>query len=358
MKKSFLMFAIAALALASCSQDEPVSVNKGRQIDFRPAMGTLSRGTEITNANLSDITVTALLGDQTLFKDITFSKNGGFYTSSPEYYWPGDDSQLDFYAYAPAAPGGNITIDSQTKTMTDFSPAGDIADQVDFISSYATGKKSENEASGVELTFDHRLSQIEIQGKTDNDAYTFKVMGVRIGQPVSKGSFDFSTDAWTLSTASTDRALYESTYNDTITLGSEPVTLMAKVAATGASDNAMLIPQELTAWDPTADATNTANGAYLAVKLQIKTTETGAQVYPFPSDGNCIWAAVPIDNTWEAGKKYIYVLDFTHGAGYVDPHDPQPGTPILGGPIKFTVNVTDWVSETIDKDMKTYQGEE
>lgn len=358
MKKSFLMFAIAALALASCSQDEPVSVNKGRQIDFRPAMGTLSRATEITNANLSDITVTALIGNQTLFKNTTFSKNGGFYTSSPAYYWPGDDSQLDFYAYSPAAPGGTITIDSEVKTLTDFSPAADISDQVDFISSYATGKKSENEASGVELTFDHRLSQIEIQGKTDNDAYTFKVMGVRIGQPVSKGSFDFSTDAWTLSTASTDHAVYESTYNDTITLGSEPVTLMATIAETGASDNAMLIPQELTAWDPTGDATNTANGAYLAVKLQIKTSETGAQVYPFPSDANCIWAAVPINNTWEAGKKYVYILDFTHGAGYVDPHDPQPGTPILGGPIKFTVNVTDWVNESIDKDMKTYAGEE
>lgn len=351
------MFAIAALALASCSQDEPVSVNKGRQIDFRPALGVRSRATETTNANLSDITVTALLGDQTLFKNITFTKNAGFYTSSPAYYWPGDDSQLDFYAYAPATPGGTITIDSQVKTLTDFSPAAEISDQVDFITSYATGKKSENEASGVELTFDHRLSQIEIQGKTANEAYTFKVMGVRIGQPVSKATFDFSTDEWTLSTAAADRALYESTYPDTITLGQEPVSLMATVAATGAADNAMLIPQELTAWDPTNDATNTANGAYLAVKLQITTTETGAQVYPFPSDANCIWAAVPISNTWEAGKKYVYTLDFSHGAGYVDPKDPKPGTPILGGPIKFTVNVTGWQNEPIDEDMQTYKGE-
>ena len=358
MKKSFLMLAIAALALASCSQDEPVSVNHGRQIDFRPVMGTLSRATETTNANLSDITVTALLGDQTLFKNVVFTKDAGFYTSTPAYYWPGDDSQLDFYAYSPSQPGGTIAIDSNNKTLTDFSPAAEISDQVDFISSYATGKKSVNEASGVELTFDHRLAQIEVQGKTNNDAYTFKVMGVRIGEPVSKASFDFSTDAWTLSTASTDRSIYESTYNDTITLGAEPVTLMATVAESGASDNAMLIPQELTAWDPTADASNTAKGAYLAVKLQIKTAETGAQVYPFPSDANCIWAAVPISNKWEAGKKYVYTLDFTHGAGYVDPHDPQPGTPILGGPIKFTVDVTGWENQSIDEDMTTYNGEE
>lgn len=352
MKKISVMFAIAALALASCSQDEPVSINQGRQIDFRPAMG--SRATETTNANLSDITVTALLGQQTFFKDLTFTKTDGFFTSNPPYYWPGDDSELDFYAYSPAKPGGTIAISSDSKTMTGFSPAAEIADQVDFITSYATGKKSTNESSGVELTFDHRLAQIEIQGKTSNDAYTFKVTGVRIGEPVSTADFDFSTDAWTLGT---DRAVYEQTYDEAVTLGEDPVTLMAVTATGDASDNAMLIPQTLTAWDPQNDATNTAKGAYLSVKLQITTTETGAQVYPFPSDGNCIWAAVPIDKAWEAGKKYVYTLDFSHGAGYVDPKDPKPGTPILGGPIKFTVNVTGWQNEPIDEDMKTYTGE-
>ena len=346
MNKTTLMMAFAAMALASCSQDEPLSINEGRAIDFRPALG--GRATETTNANLTSITATALLGDANFFTNQTFTKNGEFFTSSHDYYWPGDDSEIQFYAYSPATPGGTIEIDKDVKTMTDFSPAAQISDQVDFITASASGKKSTNEAEGVELTFSHRLSQIEVQGKTDNDNYSFNVTGVRIGKPISKAIFDFATEAWS---PSTDRAIYEVTYDNPITLGSQPQTLMATVS--GASDNAMLIPQELTPWDPVNDASNQAEGTYLSVKLQIVLKESNVQVYPFPSDANCVWASVPIDKNWEAGNRYVYILDFTHGAGYVDPNDPQPGKPVLGGPIKFDVDVTPWVDQTIDEDMTT-----
>ncbi|MDE6702260.1 MAG: fimbrillin family protein, partial [Muribaculaceae bacterium] len=73
MNKTTLMMAFAALAFASCSQDEPLSINEGRAIDFRPAIG--GRATEITNANLSSINVTALLGDVNFFTDQTFAKD-------------------------------------------------------------------------------------------------------------------------------------------------------------------------------------------------------------------------------------------------------------------------------------------
>lgn len=194
------------------------------------------------------------------------------------------------------------------------------------------------------MTFDHRLSQIEIQAKSENKAYVFTISGIRIGKPVSKGSFDFTTNSWTLGT---DKTIYEETYSTPKTLGANPVSIM------GEEGNAMLIPQQLTAWDPDGDATNSAAGAYLSVKLQINTI-AGAQVYPFPSEPDCMWAAIPISDNWVAGKKYVYVLDFTHGGGHVDPQNPDPGEPILGGPIKFTVNIADWVSDEVDSSMKTH----
>lgn len=344
-KTSLFLIGLSALALASCSEDESINLHNGSTIDFRPAMGT--RATETTNANLSEITVAAFQGSQTspFFNPTLFSKGSdNYFTSSPEYYWPGDDSQLDFFAYSPEAPGGTLTMTADAKTLTGFSPASDIASQVDFITSKASGKKSVNENTGVELTFDHRLSQIEVMAKADNEAYVFKVSGVRIGQPVSQGDFDFTTDAWTLGT---DKAIYEETYTEPKTLTADAVSVM------GEEGNAMLIPQQLTAWNPSTDASNSSAGAYLSVKLQINTV-AGAQVYPFPSDANCIWAAIPISTNWEQGKKYVYVLDFSHGGGYVDPHDPQPGDPILGGPIKFTVNVTDWATgEPVNTPMQT-----
>lgn len=346
MKKTqapLMMAAIAALALTSCSQDEPVTANRGRAIDFRTSMD--SRATETTNANLTSITAAAFMGDQLFFPAMEFSKgNDGFFTSATEYYWPGDNTELSFYAYSPANPGGTVTLNADSKTLTGFSPAANIADQIDFVTANATGTKNANESSGVPLTFNHQLAQIEVRAKTDNQVYTFTISGVRIGQPVSKGSFDFTTSAWTLGS---DKAIYTDTYTGGKVLTADAQSVM------GAGGNAMILPQQLTAWDPEGDATNTAQGAYLSVKLNVTTTETGVQVYPYPSNGDCQWAAIPINTNWQAGKKYIYTLDLTHGAGYVDPNDPIPGTPVLGGPIKFTVDVVDWVDTPSDLDMNT-----
>ena len=74
---------VAALTLASCSQDDPVSLTRGRAIDFRTAMD--SRSTETTNANLSSINVAAFMGDQLFFPTMEFNKGGdGLFTSTTE----------------------------------------------------------------------------------------------------------------------------------------------------------------------------------------------------------------------------------------------------------------------------------
>ena len=62
MKNTYLLLAgLATLGFTSCSNDEPVSMNQGKPIIFRPSMGT--RATETTNANLSQINVAAFMGD-------------------------------------------------------------------------------------------------------------------------------------------------------------------------------------------------------------------------------------------------------------------------------------------------------
>lgn len=67
---------------------------------------------------------------------------------------------------------------------------------------------------------------------------------------------------------------------------------------------------------------------------------------PCLSGGSCRrirLVAVAIGTKWDAGKKYIYTLDFTNGAGKVDPEKPEPTDPtdpdnpggdIFGGAIK------------------------
>ena len=354
MKNKFLFIAVAALVMASCSKDEQTAVNRGAAIDFRGAMAT--RATETVTANLNDIFVTALdKNNANFFTNEQFTKDvdNFFKSSANSYYWPNDDSELKFFAYAPSSSDldGTLRIDNLTKTLADFSPKTTIADQKDFVSCKATGKKSVNESAGVALIFKHQLSQIEIKAKNDQDAYRYKVVAVRIGQPVSKGTFDFGTENWNLEM---DKVNYTVPDFGEITLNGTPESLM------GTGGSAMLIPQQLTAWDAAGDKPNANKGAYLAVKLQI-TTKAGARVYPAEVVGDYDWAAVPVNTNWEAGKKYVYTLDFTSGAGKVDPEKPnlsdptdpfKPGDDILGNnAIKFTVQVTEWVEETKDVDM-------
>lgn len=340
MKKQFMFMAMAAMLIASCSSDDVVSTNTGRAIDFRTSVGT--RGAETTTDNITKFWVTAIDGkNANYFSKQEFTKDGAFFTSSPLYYWPA--GKLDFVAYSPSETdlGATVTINNTTKTLADFSPATEIASQKDFVTATASGTRAANEESGVELTFAHQLSQIEIKAKNTNTGYVYKVVGVRIGKPVSKGTFTFGTNTWALTT--TEKANYAVEYTTTPrTLAADAATMMGT-----ANDNAMLLPQQLVAWTPETDKTNTNNGAYIALKIQI-TTKDGALVYP--AKGDYDWAAVAINTNWEAGKKYVYTLDFSAGAGKVDPEKPtpdptdpfNPGEDILGKPIKFTVEVTEW----------------
>ena len=339
-----MFMAMTAMLIASCSSDDVVSTNTGRAIDFRTSVGT--RGTETTTDNITKFWVTAIdEAGANYFSKQEFTKDGGFFTSSPLYYWPA--GTLNFFAYSPSETdlGGTLTIGNTTKKLKDFSPATEIAKQKDFVTATASGTRAANETNGVELTFAHQLSQIEIKAKNTNTGYIYKVVGVRIGKPVSKGTFTFDTNKWTLT--ATEKTNYAVEYTTPPrTLGAEAATMMGT-----ANNNAMLLPQQLVAWASATDKTNNANGAYIALKIQI-TTKDGARVYP--AKGDYDWAAVAIGTKWEAGKKYVYTLDFSNGAGKVDPEKPtptpdpdkpdpfNPGDDILGKPIKFTVEVTEW----------------
>ncbi len=343
------LIALSALTLASCAYDEPESIRtkSDEAISFRSGMA--SRATETTNANLKSMYVTAFTGTTPYFENANFVKGSdSFFTSTSKYSWLEDNEEIDFFAYAPSQDeiGADITplTDKAGVKLENFAVAENIADQVDFITANASGTRKTNETTGVELTFDHRLSQIEIQAKSENPDYTFKVTGVRIGRAEYMGSFDFTTNQWTLDDWH-DTAVYTSSC-DEVTLSGTPQSIM------GESGNAMLLPQTLTPWSPVNDPDNVAREAYLSVLVRITRTDNGYVIYPYPNDkikdadGNprqYAWASIPLSGTWEQGKKYIYTLDFTEGAGNIDPDDPNPGNPVIGGDIKFKVDINQWV---------------
>ena len=251
MKKQIMFMAMTAMLIASCSSDDVVSTNTGRAIDFRTSVGT--RGTETTTDNITKFWVTAIdeAGANYFSKqEYKKEKEGEFFTSTPLYYWP--VGTLNFFAYSPSETdlGATVTIDKDTKNLADFSPATEIANQKDFVTATASGTRAANETNGVELTFAHQLSQIEIKAKNTNTGYIYKVVGVRIGKPVSKGTFTFDTNKWTLTTTKKTNYAVEYTTPPRI-LGAEAATMMGTD-----NNNAMLLPQQLVAWASATDNNN------------------------------------------------------------------------------------------------------
>ena len=338
MKKSIILMGIAAMAFASCAKDTVKEVNNGRAIDFRVA--TQTRATETTTANLTTFYVTAIdESGSNYFTNVAFTKIDEYFSSSPVYYWPGEET-LKFYAYAPSATtlGATVTINNETQVIKGYAPATKIADQKDLVTASTTGCKENDEADGVALLFNHQLSQLEVKARNANDAYTYKIKGVRFAQPVAQGDLNLATGEWELTTS--NKAVYQVTYDNVVELNTYAQNLMETEG-----DNAMLLPQQLVAWDAENDKTNVNKGAYISVYAQITTAE-GSRVYPKAEGMEYAWLAVPVNTKWEAGYKYVYTLDFTEGAGYPDPIDGD-GTQssVLGGPIKFTMDVKPWTEK-------------
>ena len=323
MKKTIILLGIVLFAGTSCSNDELRETKPGDVIDFRAAIET--RASETTTDNLESFYVTALdsKGD-IYFTDVEFikSEDADIFTAAGDkfYYWPAD-KQLTFYAYAPSADDldAEITINSTTKTIAGYTPADYFRDQKDIVVATETAAYS---AEGTALEFKHILSQIEILGKNDNKGYVYHVKGIEIGNVIACGDYDFSTGEWTPASGNISNLKSYRTSEYNIALKTETGT--EKLIQDGGNDeNAMMIPQQLTALDPDDQE---STGAYIAVAIMVETT-AGTQVFPEDVSDTSTeyeWVKVGINTNWEPGIKYIYTLDFTTGES------------ILGEPFKFS----------------------
>ena len=366
------------MAFASCAKDTVTEANRGMAIDFRVA--TQTRATEMDYEGLDEFAVTAISttavaagteGDN-YFTGVTYTRGDGetFYLSDPVYYWP-KEGALNFYAYSPVTLPGTIIVTKDGKTVTDFTPASDVSQQVDFITATATAAHSaEIETSGVALNFSHELTQIQVKAKNSNEGYIYTVKAFKIGNVAGKGKFDFTKEhgsRWDLT--STEVKSYEVEFNEVI-LSATATSFLDE------NNSAMLLPQNLTAW---TNEESGYEGTYFAVLARIETSG-GTVIYPKSADETeedevegvaegetetseekeFGWLAVGVDTEWVAGTKYVYTLDFSTGAGTpVDPEGTGTGTgtgtgELFGGPIKFTTTVSAWGTTdeiTIEKEV-------
>lgn len=352
------MSVVMTAAMAACSSQEELDINNGSEIELRAAVGHGTRATETTIQNFSEFKVYAEgTSSENNFNEVYKRQEGGssWAPAASQHYWPKDNSTLKFYAYAPSPLAFST---KEGKFCSDFTIGTDIAEQADFIVAYNSGNKAQNGAKGVQLTFKHMLSQIEIKAKSSSAVYQYTVAGWRIGSVKNKGTFSFQEQtaapgAWQLN--ENDFSDYTDTdESNSQVLAAEAVTLMTESGGT-----AMLLPQQLTAWDTENDKSNTNKGSFLGVYINIKIIdgENKVQYYPAAAaegetQAQYGWACIPVDTNWKPGYKYIYTLDFSNGAGKYPPENPDvPGEDILTDPIRFTVDVEPWINDEGDHNM-------
>ena len=209
--------------------------------------------------------------------------------------------------------------------------------QQDFVYAKSTGNNATNGTTGVELNFQHALTEISVAAKNSNTAYTVKVTGVKLGNVKTKGTFTFpsianSAASWTLSDSTADVGSYETTWSTATALTSSVSTLdEANVAF-------MLLPQQLEKSDKASEK------SYLALKVNI--TMQGGKVI---RDG---WAYIGLNTNWEMGKHYTYTVDFSDGAG----QDENGKQIISGKEMVLKVKVTPWNEKAIAPFEKVITG--
>lgn len=377
MKKAFYMMAAAAIALSSCSSEETTDVAKSSAITFSPIVSLNSRGAEMTTNDLQEMWVTGFYQKATdvYFADMKYTLEKGtqntFIPSSPVFWQEG--RTYKFVAISPAKaewPTG-LTITRDEVKCDKFAPQSTISDQKDLIVD-AVEANDEQWGKDLTLNFKHILSQIQIKVKNGNENLVYNIKAVRINSVVGKKKFVYNTSTknstWSNIEGVNSDTQYELTFDNPYKLDGKnttELTLTSKDATIANGGGAMLIPQNVTAWDGNkVDDTNPyTGGAYISIYLNVKMASGNKFMYPAGAQGDQTygWVAIPVPAiNWAEGNKYIYTLDMSTGCGKVDPQnpgenvnpggkkdptapkDPEKGNNVFGKAIKFKVEVKDW----------------
>ena len=340
MKTNQLILAAALVVLAACNKtnvDTNVAKPEGEEIGFNvvnqkatKANGEIITGTTYAHDNTfqvwgwksdaGDFSELSADAASNFMPNLTISWTGGrdsraeaWRNAANYYYWP-FTGKISFLAVhpstvAPSTTGWDATNKKPQATFADYT----ISDANKTVDLMLANNEGARRADALPMVFKHALSQILVQVKTQDD-YTadvkFDVNSVEFNKIDLSGDVAYANDAfaWTDNTAQTEDWMYYATKKENIN----------NVAADYGVANVM-IPQEANADDSATSAV--IEGTTLTISYTM--TQTGSAAIT----GTVV---VPASQLWEAGKKYVYTLNFKLNEILFDP------------------TVTDWVTVNVD----------
>ena len=370
MKTNQLILAAALVALAACTKDNVVSNNEtlDNEIGFT---AVTKKATKANNAIIEGTTYStdntfqvwgwqSPLGDFSEFTEgaasnfmtnLTISWTKGsdntraeaWRNSAHYYYWP-FTGKIGFLAIhpstvAPTSTGWDATNDLAKATVNDYTiSASNKTTDLMFAEANGSRNASDLDAQGkLGLVFKHALSQIVVKAKTDAnysadvqfDLESVQFNNIDLSGDLAYANHDFT---WTDNTAHTENWMYyntaktdiQNTYSDADDYIYGSAILMVPQPAYKHVD---------------ADPSNSiaeVEGTTLTIGYSMQQKPlannakiTGTVTIPAPwlkvKEGDTVHdSAVEFDG-WEAGKKYVYTLNFKLNE------------------ILFNPSVTDWI---------------
>lgn len=231
MKKNLLFVAAAAVMLASCqkSLNETDSIRR----EIRLGLSTIEYETkafvESTNSTLQSNGFKAAgvidADNSTMFNKAVVYSNGAYIVSGEHYYFP-NEGTVSFYGIYPADEV--ITIASDGKASVVYAHNSDD----DLIG--AKKKAVARQSDAVALDFEHLLSQVSINTKSDDANVVCKLYSLTVND-ANGGTYSFEDGNWTLNETKVNYTFFSNT-------GGQVVTTTASAVGSAMS----LMPGEVT----------------------------------------------------------------------------------------------------------------
>ena len=370
-----MLWAIFGALLMGCSDEEIANV----ETSSRNAIGfnVLSNAAETraiptTPSNLTDtdFDVFAFTADGTAFMgkvdtefghdgvNIVYKDNKWDYKNAGDLrYWPTEP--LDFYAFNPGTVSEDMMIfytweasgavQKIRYTCIDEYGANKGHANYDVMYAMTKGQTKATNNGVVKFTFKHILSQVVFKAKTEYDNMQVNIKDIKIFNVKMGGVYTLPATADGTGSWAVGDWPESSTGGGFITVvQGKFIEVNSNTTATDISEKTPMlnIPQKLTAWKVSEEATNTkikADGAhqcYLSITCKIQ--QSGGYLLGSADSYGTIY--VPFGDTWVAGKRHIYTLIF--GGGYTD-----QGEAVLN-PIQFDAETTGWVDANSNVNVK------
>ena len=209
---------------------------------------------------------------------VSYDNTRGSWYPKYTYYWPDDQTTVDFYAIYPA----DVPFNTDSKKIDFSTTAVSGSDDVYYCKNSTSKLGANHYATNVyaaEIVFRHALSRIAF-AKQQLNGVTLYVNSITLKQIKDKGTFDFdgATPAWT-----TNNESLTDSYNTTL-------------------DNSLLLmPQTL------------AEGAQIVVKYKIQAAN-GTWLRGGAAGSETEWdtKTIPLTGDWLTGRTYTYTLTANH----------------------------------------------